>query len=435
MSSEARVTGYAVALTLAAGIHAGCDAPVLVEEFAVEGTAELVPDEGADTTGTAGSASPAAINVHIDVSEPMAGFIPPASNSDEFPALRTVALNVQSHLARAYGGVGIATRWFGVGHQLRPLRSPPRIERQIFDGRATRLDLSVAAILSDLQSGQTEAAALITDLMATGDLTGPLNVSNQLEPWLQSPDVQSGDYHVGLLGVRAKYWGIGRPGLCSLQNGLGCWYDERAREYRRVDGSQEIPFYVLIFGLGADRVRSVMEAVEAGVREGDDSLAVQWELLTERPPDENDARIECSVAGRSDGGTMESHGALFWGSEARQQVYCQRNDALVLSCNATDGGFQVTGGTVVQADAASTPPGASMIGDTLRIDANCENLQGLGVEFTGRIDRPGETDWSGWTTEVDDLGRTLHLDSFLQEVRLDPRNYCMILSPLLPFDG
>lgn len=436
MSSRARVTGYTVALTVAVGVPAGCgsNSPI-VEEFAVEGTAKLVPDEGPGTTRTARPESPVTIDVHIDVSEPMGGFVAPPSNGDEFPVLRTVALNVQSHLARVYGSADIATRWFGVAHGLRELRSPPRIDRQLFDGRATRLDLSIAAIMSDLGSGRTEAAAVITDLMATGDLTGPLNISNRLEPWLQSADVQSGDYHVGLLGVRARYWGIASPGSCALQNGLGCWYDERAQEYRRVDADQEIPFYVLILGLGADRVKSVMDAVEAGIREGDDSVTVISEVLTDRPPDEENVAMQCDVAGRSDVGTLESQGALFWLSEARGQVYCQRDDPVVLSCNVMSGGFQMTGEPIVNGDTASAPVGANLIGDTLRIDASCEALRELSVEIGGEIVRPEERDWSEWTTEVDDLGRTLHLESFIQEIRLDPRNYCMTLSPLLPFGG
>ena len=435
MRARARMTGYTVAVVLAGGGPAGCGSPMVVEDFAVEGRAELVLNEGADSTDTSRRESPAFVDIHIDVSGPMGGFIAPPSRGDVFPVLRTVALNVQSHLARVYGGAGIATRWFGVGNDLRQLRSPPRIDQQLFNGGATRLDLSITAVLSDLQSGQIEAAALITDLMATGDLTGPLNISSQLEPWLESPDVQTGDYHVGLLGVRAKYWGIARAGSCPLQNGLGCWYDERAREYRRIGADQEIPFYVLVLGLGADRVKSVMDAVEEGIREGDDSLVVKSELLTQRPPDVNDVRMQCDVAGRSDAGTLESQAALFWRSEARLQVYCQRDDAVVLSCNVTEGGFQVAEGTVVQGDSASAPLGATVVGDTLRFDTSCEALRGMSVEVGGEFDRPGETDWSEWTTEVDDLGRTLHLESFLQEIRLDPRNYCLILSPLLPFGG
>lgn len=434
MRRRARVNGKAVALAPAAVALAGCGSPMPVQEFAVEGQAELVSGQGADSKGAARPKSPTSIDIHIDVSGPMGGFISP-SRDDLFPVLRTLALNAQSHMARVYGGTGIGTRWFGVGDNLRELRSPPRIDRQLFNGSATRLDLSIAAILSDLQSGRIEAAAVITDLMATGDLIGPLNISSQLEQWLDSPDVQSGEYHVGLLGVRAKYWGITRAGSCPLQNGLGCWYDERAREYRRIGADQEIPFYVLVLGLGADRVKNVMDAVEAGVREGDDSITVESELLTQRPPDVNDVQMQCGVARRSDVGALQPQAALFWQSEARRQVYCQRDDGIVLSCNVTEGGFQVTGGTIVPEDTASAPLDATVIGDTLRIEQTCETLRGTSVEIRGAIDRPRESDWSGWSTEVDDLGRTLHLASFLQEVRLDRRDYCLTLSPLLPFDG
>ena len=88
------------------------------------------------------------------------------------------------------------------------LEGMPRFERSLFDGQWSRLNLSIESILSDFQTGHIEAAALITDLMATGDIIGPLAVSNALSDWLASNDVRSAIFHVGLLAARADYRGL-----------------------------------------------------------------------------------------------------------------------------------------------------------------------------------------------------------------------------------
>ena len=170
------------------------------------------------------------VAIHLDISLPMAGFLPPPSRRDAVSTFHVVAQNVGQHMASVYGrSGGVIVGWRGIGHELIDLPRTLRIRRDLFNGRSTRLDLSIKSMLADFRSGRAEAAALVTDLMATGEgtgVTGPVTVANALGEWLQSEDVRSGDFHVGLLGVKAEYWGVTHPTECPPGPPLGCWFDE-----------------------------------------------------------------------------------------------------------------------------------------------------------------------------------------------------------------
>ena len=150
---------------------------------------------------------PQLVEIHLDISTPMAGYLPPDGDAD-LSAFQFVAQNAAQHMARVFGGADAPVRWVGVGHELRDLGARPPIERGLFDGRATELDRSMERMLADFRSGRAEAAALVSDLMATGDVTGPLTLFGVLGEWLESADVRSGAFHVGLFGMKADYWGV-----------------------------------------------------------------------------------------------------------------------------------------------------------------------------------------------------------------------------------
>ena len=96
--------------------------------------------------------------------------------TDDLSVFQLVAQNAAQHMARVFGGADAPVRWVGVGHELRNLGARPQIERGVFDGRSTQLDQSMERVLGDFRSGRAEAAALVSDLMATGDTTGPLTL-------------------------------------------------------------------------------------------------------------------------------------------------------------------------------------------------------------------------------------------------------------------
>ncbi len=206
-------------------------------------------------------------------------------------------------MARVFGGADAPVRWVGVGHELRSLGARPQIERRIFDGRSTQLDRSMARILSDFRSGRAEAAAIVSDLMATGDVTGPLTLFGALGGWLESADVRTGVFHIGLFGLKADYWGVRVRG-CAARAPLGCRFDELRRRWVALETVRQIPVYVLVLGRGAERVVSVMESLQATVDElnrgRDAPIETQWELLT-RAALGHDATIACRAGTRGDG--------------------------------------------------------------------------------------------------------------------------------------
>ncbi len=422
----------------------------------MSGVAEPVwdaPGTGEERLGQ----KPSEVAIHLDISQPMAGFLPLASSSGELSALQLIVPNLSQHMARVYGGVDVDVRWYGVGHELRELDPSQPIQRELFNGRSTRLDLSINKILSDLRSGYSDAGAVVSDLMATGEVTGPLAVSTKLSEWLASDDVRSGEYHVGLFGVKAQYWGVTHSAQCPPGPRLGCWYDERVQRFRRLESVANFPLYVLVLGRRPERVTSIMESLQRGIDEMDQSLAVQWELLT------GDSRsfetsLSCEAAIRRDGNERERQYALVVGPSG--QYDCQRNGTVTLYCAFAEGedSFLPTDGRAswiqATADASDAKPqdalqgnvsveAAIRVGHTgsrIEVDVDCSAVRDtradmkLALDIAGRATRPAK-DWSGWSTEVAALGKTLNLNGFVRSIRLEPDSYRVRLPVFLHFRG
>ena len=404
------------------------------------------------------------VEIHLDVSYPMAGFLPPRS-PDRLSTYQVIAQNVSHHMARVYGGTEVSIRWHRVGQDLRDLPRSPRIQHDLFNGPSTRLDLSIERILSDLKSGRTEAAALVTDLMATGEVTGPLVVSSQLGEWLRSDHVQSGEFHIGLFGAKAEYWGVTHPDQCPPGPSLGCWYDERVRRFRRLESVARIPFYVVVLGRGAEAVTSVMESLQRGIDEMDLGIEAQWELMTHKSRG-FETVLSCEVGVRGNGDEPQPQYAL---SRDDSGLYrCVRDGMVTLFCEFDVGedSFLPTEGRAIwtrtstddldvgnRDDTGRTElvhttglPDGLRVHDTrlLQVDVDCSAIQNLplvdaslqlGLEVTGSAIRPNkpDVDWSGWSTELAALGKTLHLDGFVQAVRIEPDRYRVELPGILRF--
>ena len=111
--------------------------------------AVAAPAWGEPATGVASSpADPEFVEIHLDVSAPMAGYLPSGGDGD-LSAFQFIAQNAAQYMAREFGGADAPVRWVGVGHELRDLGARPQIERGIFDGRSTQLDQSMERMLRD----------------------------------------------------------------------------------------------------------------------------------------------------------------------------------------------------------------------------------------------------------------------------------------------
>lgn len=377
------------------------------------------------------AADTATVEIHLDISHPMAGFLP-LSGSDASP-FRVTAQNTAQHLARLYGGAGsFAVRWRGIGHELTRLAGTPNLTRDLFDGRSTRLELSVGSILAGLESGELRAGAIITDLMATGGdtgVTGPVNVANALDAWLASRAVRSGEHHAGILGVRAEYRGVFHPSACPRGPPLGCWYDESLPGFRRLGAVTSVPFYVLALGPDGESVASLLSSLLRGIRELDPDLEAQWELLTHR---------SLGVLTRLDCTAGEQY-SLYHARDPDYYTLIDR-EAIALSCD-------LEGLVAASADATWTglPPvdGASEGGDrtvhlaitgTATTRSPIWRVHPWAQRVVGGKVRDDAPDWSDWTSELTTLGKTTQLDGLLDRARIRPDSYEIDL-PLLRFLG
>lgn len=409
---------------------------------------------------------PTSVEIYLDLSYPMAGFLPPASREDTLSTFHVITQNLAHHMARVYGRTDITFRWRGIGQDLTELPSPPRLRRDLFTGRSTRLDLAMGRIVADLKSGRTTAAALVTDLMATGDVTGPLGVSSQLRDWLQSDLVRSGEFHMGLFGVEAEYWGVTHPVQCPPGPQLGCWYDERMQRFRRLESMAQFPAYVLVLGMGAEAVTSVMESLRRGIDEMDRVVESRWELVT-RKSRGFEVALSCAVGVRGAGDERKPQYALAvdesgWYDCVRKStvtLFCEfggekesfhpvevRAKWMSVGTDSPEGNGQDESAKSVLTWTTTLQDAARVRGTLLEVDVDCTSIQNeslvvdglvLELEVTGRAVPPDsvEVDWSGWSTELAALGKTLHLQSFIESIRIDPDRYRVLVPRVLRFRG
>ena len=400
---------------------------------------------------------PSEVAIHLDISYPMAGFLPRESDSSDLSALQLVAQNVAQHMARVYGGSEVTVKWYGVGHEVRELSPTPRFQRELFDGRSTRLDLSIKNILSNIQSGYMEAAAIVSDLMATGEVTGPLFVSAQLSEWLETTEVRSGEFHVGLFGVKAEYQGITHPPECPPGSRLGCWFDERVKKYKPLESASFLPIYVLVVGRGAEAVTSVMKSLERGIDEMNQSLESQSELVT-RNSHGFDTNLSCGVGPLGDDGKREQQYALVVDQD--EMYTCVRDATVTLDCAFADGDDSLvptrgraiwsststrrSGGEVGNGTEGNAPPEPAIRvdqgGRRIEIDVDCASIRNSRTDLQLALDVSGSAnrvtkDWNGWSTEVAALGKTLNLNGFVEAVRINPDRYRVELPVILRFSG
>lgn len=241
-------------------------------------TAQLPEIDASDADG--GST----VSIYLDLSTPMGGFLPvDASRESGANQYRAVVQWVSDHLTGSYPSAVQA--WKAVGDDVRDLPGLPLLTRNDFGHSRSRIDLVVREAIADVWSGRSPAAAIVSDLLVTGSdgTVGANELIPILEPWIHSPAGHDGRLHVGLLGVYARYWGAASS-TCRIIDGLGCWYSERGREWRRMDAMTPRPFYVLLIGSGAAELDRIMASIDRDVTDGtgaqSDPIQTQHERLT-----------------------------------------------------------------------------------------------------------------------------------------------------------
>ena len=461
---RANIMLRAFAVSSCIALLGACSTSPPVEELPLLSSTAKPEWDGPPIEPIAPLEQPTSVEIYLDLSYPMAGFLPPESREDTLSTFHVITQNLAHHMARVYGGTDVTLGWRGIGRDLRELPGSPRLTRDLFTGRSTRLDLSIGRIVADFKSGRTKAAALVTDLMATGGVTGPLAVSSQLRDWLQSDLVRSGEFHMGLFGVEADYWGVTHPVQCPPGPQLGCWYDERMQRFRRLESVAQFPAYVLVLGMGAEAVTSVMESLQRGIDEMDRVVEARWELVT-RKSKGFDVALSCAAGVRAAGGERSPQYALSVDESGRYD--CVRKSTVTLFCefdgekesfhpvevrakwmsagtDSPEGNGQDDRERSESGWTTTLPDAARVRGTLLEVDVDCASIQNeslpadglvLELEVTGSAVPPEDldVDWSGWSTELAVLGKTLHLQSFIESVRIEPDRYRILVPRLLRF--
>lgn len=397
--------------------------------------------------------APSRIGVYIDVSSPLGGFLPLSGRGgQETSTLRTLAQLASEYLLPRYGAGGVPIDWRGVGHELAGTKPPERLTRDDFNGEWSRLELALREIFADFRSGRAEAAALVTDLMATDEIVGPVALVPLIRDWLATEDVRSGEFHLALVGVRGDYWGM-TDGLCPERGGLGCWYREREPEreqrYERLGGIEKLPLYLVLAGRGRVRLEEVAESIHrdlVGL-----GVEAQWELLTSASAADS-ATLSCGVFERSDSGERNPGRYLLRPDETG--FSCLQDSTAELACRFEDG-MKLTSAVVVpegpSAELASDENleplpsafSAAVSGGELVLSVDCRSLRewnplpdALAREIHLDVaaeapPRESEVDWeSDWSSPVEVMDRTVQLSEFIRQLRLTPDDYRIVLPPL-----
>jgi len=390
------------------------------------------------------------IRVYLDTSHPMGGYLAP-QGVDAEPAFSSVAQLVPGHLVSRYSG---AVRWFGIDSTLHPLPGNLHLTRGLFNGSETRLDLALDDIVSALESGKAEVAVLVSDLVSTSGPEGAMGAVEPILQWNRTAGVEGGRFDLGLLGVRADYWGV-TPSHCSGPGPLGCWYSEQANRYIPMTKAAKRPLYFLFFGIrGGERGDDGSRVEEAGrsFQAALDGLGFEtrWELLTAASRGRSGNLVCSAYRVNQSTGKSEAQFALVRESDGLNE--CRRDEKVLLSCciagsEAADGEptCDGSGASVRSANASWDEVTLRAEGGRLEAVVDCEALRRKAPEKPLLLDdviasatkaEPGPwKEWAASTDEVEEsLSGTLQMDLFVETVRLRPDHYRIELQrPLLRF--
>ena len=382
--------------------------------------------------------------IYLDLSSPMSGYVPPpgveldtgdAAGGD----LRAVAQWIPDHLGRVYPGAPL--QWYGVAESVEALPQYPVFRRDIFTGTESRLGLAIDQILLDLRSGRSEGAAIITDLVGTGELTGALDVARYVVPWLESAERREDDFHFGLIGVKGTYWGAFHRARCPPQGGnLGCWFSERMPGWKpRLQAPLTVPFYVLLFGRGADALNEIARSV--GQDADSQEIETVWELLTAAGSQQR--RAEVAFEAFAEGG---QRGDRQWHPLGRDddgtyQCYPAGGTVQLRGTFAGGSGFRpMTAALAGGSGGPDSPFTAALAEERLQLEVDCNAVpnppdRDLHLSIEGTISPPDRPQWDDWSTPDDNTtehpGATLQLRYFIDETRVAPASFRIDLPVLL----
>jgi hypothetical protein len=358
--------------------------------------------------------------IYIDSSVPIGGFLAPDGPSTH-SALEAVARMAPHHLVGIDSGVRSALQWHRVSSHPSRLEKAPAIGRPYFSGGESRLDLAVAEIVQDLGTGRLEAALVLTDLVTTGEVVGAQGTAQALRTWAESDGVLAGAFDLGLLSIRARYWGIRTAGCEAPVGDWACWFSEQRQAWLPLPADTTLPLHVLAFTSGRVPARQILEGLGRELAER--NFEVESELLTAASIPEDLPKVECSV--RSAGDPEHQQFALFEGEGGN--LRCERKDVVRVRCPLPDPLGRIR--SVAESSGEALPFTAEDRWVQLEIDCSRRRDRdfGLKLQIVAEAAPAADQRWAGWSSATDDrpedLGKTLRLQEFVEKVRVRPSRY------------
>ncbi len=388
-------------------------------------------EEGDPSRSDTGSAREEArdLAVFLDVSRPIGGFLPWQSTDLEQSPFQALFAQIPPTLVRVSGNTSSSLTYWTVASTVVPVANPQPLRRERFSGIETRLDLAIAELIRGFTSGRLRSAILVTDLIATEDVTGAMGAAKALADWMSASDVRAGRFHLGLLGVHATYRGLAMASCPGLTN-LGCRFSEQLQRWVPLQKAESIPFYFLVLGRSPEEVDAIGQQLLAGAIAFDDQA--RWERLSARA-EERPLEGKCEL--RDPRHPVENQLILIRHSDGGYR--CDQGQQVEIACTLPE----ETGFIPDRARATWPSVRPQIDGDKIVLPLDCKTLRRerpngeLTVTLVGPPPGNADDSWNEWSIENDvdsgSIGKTLQLTSFVATARPRPQEFRMVSGAVL----
>ena len=372
--------------------------------------------------------------IYIDCSLPMGGYLPLEGRSSR-SAIESILDLAPNRLASADVGPSSDLSWHSIGSEVQSLQErrggkPEKCKnmdfnRQFFGSKTSRIDTAVDEILKSLESGEYEAAILVSDLIAMGNtegVVGAQGLAPVLRERLQTASVLNGDVDFGLIGVKAPYWGVPGEKCKPRFQGRACRLSEQRQEWYALDADAKVPLYIIVFAHGREATVKRLNGLADDLRELD--FEVETELLTQASAVAHPGPTECELSP-----VEKSRGPQYALFAEDGKLICRRSETIRITCLLPITVRKTEPGSGSELKAVSFLPER----EKLVLELDCEQQRKMGGPFRLEFDLVGEPvpveggEWRKWSSKTDyreeDLGLTLGLEFLVDRIRLEPDSY------------
>lgn len=407
------------------------------ERAALECRSEARWESGADIPFPGEPQEGDALDIYVDISVPMGGFLP-LKSGDGVSTLDRLADDLPGEMLRAFGGPDSSVQWHSFGRSIADLQERPKLKQGFFSADSSDLTSAVLKAAEDVMLSRSDAAVILTDLVATGDVKGPAKAAEELKRWVQSQPGRDGELSVGLLGVRAPYWGVQARG-CTKRPGLGCWFSEQMEGWQTLDEQAVVPLYVVVLARSSEDANGVLGGFLDRVggelrRHGEHEASFEVMSAGFTVPR---VSLTCEAGdGSAPSGTGPRQVALLVDPEGGYR--CTQSKDVPVQCRLD--GDESAGLSVVDPSTSWASAGATSDAGVVSVVVDCAGVKqnpesdDLAVKFS-LSSGAEDPRWNGWSKRSDRAGEaldaTLRLEDFIGNLRVTPDEIAVECGPLL----